>query len=102
MVMVEVFRTNVKDVEQSKMLSYQISRSFCDYSVNFDLDDCDKILRIQSIDSQVDVDGVIEILKDFGFRAEVLPDEVPHHDSIVSAMIRQCKNFYFYQPDHQQ
>ena len=46
--MVEVFKTNVKDRDQAKMLIDQIQKTFTDFTANFDLEDCDKILRVKS------------------------------------------------------
>jgi hypothetical protein len=43
---VEVFKTNVADPNQAKWLVDQIERNFTGCKVNFDLDDCDRILRI--------------------------------------------------------
>ena len=43
---VEVFKTNVADPERAKWLVDQIERNFANCKVNFDLDDCDRILRV--------------------------------------------------------
>ena len=45
--MVEVFKTNVMDRRQAQMLVDQIHQLFKNYHSNFDLEDCDKILRIE-------------------------------------------------------
>jgi hypothetical protein len=73
--MVEVFKTDVKDAHQANRLIDQIHKIFTDYTANFDLEDCDKILRIKSINGTVQSCYVITILQDFGFTAEVLPDD---------------------------
>jgi hypothetical protein len=44
------------------------------YKANFDLDDCDKILRVQCIQGSISSGALILFLKDFGCNAEVLPD----------------------------
>ena len=41
--MVEVFKTNVEQIEQSQWLINQIIRHIPDGMVNFDLEDCDLI-----------------------------------------------------------
>jgi hypothetical protein len=74
-VMVEVFKTNVTQPETATFLAAQISRLF-GYRVNFDLADCDRILRVQSKGDEVHVAAVVETVKDHGFHAEVLPDVV--------------------------
>lgn len=73
--MVEVFKTNVTQPETASFLVAQISRVF-GYRVNFDLGDCDRILRVQSMGEAVNAAGVVEVVRDFGFSAEVLPDVV--------------------------
>ncbi|MNC98798.1 hypothetical protein D3C83_168690 [compost metagenome] len=50
---------------------------FDDCAANFDLDDCDKILRVVSRKSPIDVMALVQLLKRFGFEAEVLSDDVP-------------------------
>ena len=47
--MIEVFKTNVKDKTQSQVLIEMIHSAFPTYKVNFDLEDCDKILRVCGI-----------------------------------------------------
>lgn len=74
--MVEVFKTNVKDPLNANMLIYQIHKCFAHYKANFDLEDCDKILRVIHANGIVESSAVIDILRDLGFNAEVLPDEI--------------------------
>jgi hypothetical protein len=45
--MVEVFKTNVKRQSQTKNLLTLLRQYFPQSQINFDLDDCDKILRVQ-------------------------------------------------------
>jgi hypothetical protein len=74
--MVEVFKTNVTSDHQAKTLVSVIRYHFEGSKVNFDLDDCDRILRIEWSGTIV-VEPVIELLKRMGVTAEVLLDE-PH------------------------
>jgi hypothetical protein len=71
--MVEVFKTDVSHADHAAALVQEIERSFVGYEVNFDLEDCDKILRVKSQDS-VQSQDLIDLLKSFGFTAEILPD----------------------------
>ncbi len=75
--MVEVFKTNVQDFDQASMLIEQIQSCFSGYTANFDLEDCDKILRVQSPKDSIQSSTLIGLLKKFGFDAEVLPDDIP-------------------------
>jgi hypothetical protein len=75
--MVEVFKTNVEDPLHAGMLVEQIHMSFADYKANFDLQDCDRILRIACTGGLVQASSVIDLVKDHGFHAEILPDDLP-------------------------
>ena len=45
--MIEVFKTNVQHSEQTKLLLKILLQQFPQHKINFDLDDCDKILRVE-------------------------------------------------------
>lgn len=68
--MVEVFKTNVQDPDEAKMLVGLLQKLITNSIVNFDLDDCDKILRIDGID--VCTRLVTGILEDHGYMCELL------------------------------
>lgn len=68
--MVEVFKTDVADASQSQLLEYVLSSEFSDYKINFDLSDCDKILRIES--NKVNVGKVLSIVNRLGYHCQVL------------------------------
>lgn len=74
--MIEVFKTNVEDCDQSKILIELIHNTFAGYKANFDLTDCDNILRIQSANGEVQSHLLISLLQRQGVEAAVLPDEV--------------------------
>jgi hypothetical protein len=75
--MVEVFKTDVGDAEAAKSLLKQIHENFNAYRANFDLSDCDHILRVQCALGTVCALSIIELLQKNGYWAEILPDEVP-------------------------
>lgn len=74
--MVEVFKTNVNDPDQADFLIEEIHKTFRHYAANFDLEDCDRILRVASA-ALVHPPAVVDLLRQFGFEAEVLPDDDP-------------------------
>ncbi len=74
--MVEVFKTNIENDKQAKFVLNHIHEAYPEYSANFDLDDCDNILRVECHTHSVSADALIALLKIFGFTAEVLPDEI--------------------------
>jgi hypothetical protein len=73
--MVEVFKTNVMIKGKAQRLIDEIAHAYPSYKINFDLEDCDKILRVENPDGFVEPLSVINIVNDSGFIAEVLPDE---------------------------
>ncbi|PSR53452.1 hypothetical protein AHMF7605_07895 [Adhaeribacter arboris] len=73
--MVEVFKTNVKDQRHANRLLCLIHQTFREYKANFDLEDCDNILRVASATEFIQVACLIKLLQESGFYAEVLPDE---------------------------
>lgn len=68
--MVEVFKTNVQEVDQSKTLIQKLLEQFPQSKINFDLDDCDKILRAEGMDIQPE--KMIEVLNSNGYQCQVL------------------------------
>ena len=75
--MIEVFKTNIRHSHHASMLIARIQRSFFHYQANFDLQDCDHVLRVKCISGSVQPALIIDLLKEAGFEGEVLPDEIP-------------------------
>ncbi|MGJ7033248.1 hypothetical protein [Niabella hirudinis] len=71
MKLIEVFRTNVLDKATARMLVKSLRQLFPGSKISFDLDDCDRILRIESSEP-IDVRQVAFSLKTEGYRADVL------------------------------
>lgn len=68
--MVEVFKTNVQKKAQSKMLLAMLSEAFPAFKINFDLSDCDRVLRVEG--DNMDSLRIIILVKEYGFSCEVL------------------------------
>ncbi|MCO4293327.1 hypothetical protein NF867_10660 [Solitalea sp. MAHUQ-68] len=75
--MIEVFKTNVSINHQAIGLIHLIQSTFKGYKANFDLHDCDRILRVENTEGLIDALEVIKLLNRLGFYIEVLPDELP-------------------------
>jgi hypothetical protein len=68
--MVEVFKTNVQKKVQSKMLLSILSEAHPSLKINFDLADCDKVLRVEGDNIEA---LIIKILvKEYSFTCERL------------------------------
>ncbi|GIQ60907.1 hypothetical protein Flavo103_40430 [Flavobacterium collinsii] len=68
--MIEVYKTNVQEVEQSLLIVGRLLEHFPNSRINFDLEDCDKILRIHG--SSISNQRIIELLDSYGYHCEVL------------------------------
>lgn len=88
--MIEIFKTNVTDHSIAVKISELIYLHFGGYSASFDLEDCDKVLRIQSNNGLVPSQTIIRLLQAMGFCAEILTDEKP---SIVDMMLHETKYY---------
>jgi len=75
--MVEVFKTDVHESKYALLLQQLIQTVFTGYEVSFDLEDCDKVLRVKSCSNDIRVNQLIDFLKQMGVQAEVLPEDVP-------------------------
>ena len=68
--MVEVFKTNVRAKRKSKLLLSVLCENFPLHKINFDLSDCDKILRVEG--KAVPPAQIISLLTASGYQCEVL------------------------------
>jgi len=68
--MVEVFKTNVQKKAQSKMLLCILSETFPSFKINFDLLDCDKVLRVEG--DNIKIIRIMMLVKEYGFKCEIL------------------------------
>lgn len=68
--MIEIFKTNVQKKAQSKMLLSTLSAEFPLFKINFDLNDCDNILRVEG--ENIEQIRIISLVNDNGFECEIL------------------------------
>jgi len=73
--MVEVFKTNVKYQEEANLIISQIRSLSEGLDANFDLEDCDRILRVCSQNNTVNTKQILQLVKAAGFHAEVLAED---------------------------
>ncbi len=70
--MIEVFKTDVVDCHHAQEIVRLLHDRFLGYRINFDLDDCDHVLRVES-NSAI----ALEELKDFLVMCGVSAEELP-------------------------
>jgi hypothetical protein len=68
--MVEVFKTNVHERRHAEALTRNLLQQFPLLKVNFDLEDCDKILRVEG--KNIQPDPIIELVNGEGYQCNVL------------------------------
>lgn len=68
--MVEVFKTNVFESERSIIIVRKLLEYFPKNKINFDLDDCDKILRIEG--ENIFSERIMKLVNEEGHECEVL------------------------------
>ena len=68
--MIEVFKTNVNEIEKAKKIVDILLKQFPDNKINFDLHDCDKILRVEG--RSFCVEKIMILLTENGFSCNIL------------------------------
>lgn len=72
--MIEVFKTNVKLKKDAKRILSLLDSKLKNHKINFDLSDCDKILRVENNINTINISLIKRLLLHEGFLCEVLPD----------------------------
>ena len=68
--MIEVFKTNVQEFSEAQKLVALLLRHFPDSKINFDLDDCDKVLRVEC--NNLRIEKIMTLVTEKGFLCTVL------------------------------
>ncbi|RMA64697.1 hypothetical protein BXY75_1577 [Ulvibacter antarcticus] len=68
--MVEVFKTNISQINVAESVLQDLLKHFPSSSINFDLEDCDKILRIENCLAKPE--SIVLFLNRNGFECEIL------------------------------
>lgn len=63
--MVEIFKTNVEDPTHAEQIIALLNHYFPAFMINFDLHDCDKILRVKG--ESIPVNEIVDIVSQKGF-----------------------------------
>lgn len=68
--MVEVFKTNVSSIRKANLIVQKLAEEFPTHKINFDLSDCDKILRVQG--NYIAERKIISIVASLNYNCEIL------------------------------
>lgn len=72
--MIEIFKTNIKQQNLADTIMEAIRKEFADFTINFDLNDRDCVLRIEG--DNIDNEKIIKMVEGFGISCKVIPDKV--------------------------
>jgi len=67
---IEVFKTNVENASDASSIVQVLLQHFPGSRVNFDLQDCDRILRVEGKDFCVET--ILTFMKENGFHCSIL------------------------------
>lgn len=67
---IRVYKTNVDDHSKAELIKETIHRHFPGSDISFDLEDCDRVLRVANSVEEVDDNNIRTILEMFGFEIE--------------------------------
>jgi len=73
---IEVFKTSVRSADHARQIIDEIQHQFVGCVANFDLDDCDHVLRVACPEA-IPVQEIIRLMNANGFDAEELSDDIP-------------------------
>jgi hypothetical protein len=72
--LVEVYRTTVTSPGAASGLLRQLRSFFPGWCISFDLDDCDRVLRVETTGDPIDNNLIAGLLRQSGYGCEPLPD----------------------------
>ena len=71
---IQVFRTDVSDLDVAVNIVLLLEGCYAHCRVNFDLEDCDRILRIESAEYSIEETAVQWLVAGYGYHCEPLPE----------------------------
>ncbi len=70
--MIEVFKTNINSKKIADKIRSCLEEAFPEHDINFDLDDSDKILRVEA--RKLDCEKIMEMIKRENIKIKVLEE----------------------------
>lgn len=68
---VEIFKTNVNNQQLATKIVADLKQLYPEYRINFDLEDCDNILRIEGC-NKIDTFKIMDYSKNYGILIEII------------------------------
>ena len=69
---VEVFKTNVSTISDANIVMKNLRMHFPSFRINFDLNDCDRILRVEGKACEIEIDKIAKIVMELNFKIELI------------------------------
>lgn len=73
--MIEIYKTNIEKRKTAKRVRKVLRQRFPNLLIDFDLEDCDKILRVENPEGNFDADLILDQVLKMGFFIDVLADK---------------------------
>jgi hypothetical protein len=70
----KAYKTNVTELTQANKIMSVLLEHFPNYTIHFDLEDCDNVLCIKNDIESIDNKNICNIVESLGHSIEVLPD----------------------------
>lgn len=71
---VRIFTTNIECVKDVAVVIKALNEIYPQFIVNLDLEDCDRILRIESQNEVIYASKIIKVVKEKGFECTIFKD----------------------------
>ncbi|MDB4920688.1 methyltransferase type 11 [Mucilaginibacter sp.] len=71
---VEIFKTDVHNEGEASLVIFLLDEYYPDFKVNFDMDDDDKILRVESTEKQISGSEIESLLEGIGVCCKIFKD----------------------------
>lgn len=68
--MMELFKTNITEVKYSTQIIRKLNEKFTDYKINFDLEDCVKIIRVEG--ESINIKGIVDMAQRSNILLQIL------------------------------
>jgi hypothetical protein len=72
--MIEIFKTNVSNKKLAGLILKALQRQLPAYTFNFDLEDCDRILRVQTQGADIAISAILNVVKNCGAEIQLFAD----------------------------
>jgi hypothetical protein len=70
---VEIYKTNVQEAIEASVILKMLLEHFSNYKINFDLSNCDRILRVEG--AIINIEKISFLVNNKNYECELIPDQ---------------------------